>query len=71
MTKLKPNSRMCVFLGYGESGEMSYWLWDPKPRKVLQSNDMFFNEAKFHYQPQKVEGFRRIIQSEDGPSSGQ
>ena len=28
--KLAPNSKKCVFLGYGEPGEMGYRLWDPE-----------------------------------------
>ena len=44
--KLEPKSRKCIFLGYGESGEMGYRLWDPESKKVLCSNDVYFNEAK-------------------------
>ena len=28
-TKLDPKSYRCIFLGYGDSGEMGYRLWDP------------------------------------------
>ncbi|MCO5573789.1 hypothetical protein L7F22_027563 [Adiantum nelumboides] len=45
--KLEPKSRKCIFPGYGESSEMDYRLWDPESRKVLCSNDVYFNEAKF------------------------
>ena len=38
--KLEPKSRKCIFLGYGESGEMGYRLWDPESRKILHSNDV-------------------------------
>ena len=28
--KLQPKSKKCIFLGYGESGEMGFRLWDPE-----------------------------------------
>ena len=67
--KLEPKSRKCIFMGYGESGEMGYRLWDPESRKILRSNDVYFNEAKFHAKPEKVEEIRRVIFQEDGPST--
>ncbi|MCO5551146.1 hypothetical protein L7F22_004643 [Adiantum nelumboides] len=44
--KLEPKSRKYIFLSYGDSGEMGYRLWDPESRKVVGSNDVYFNEAK-------------------------
>ena len=67
--KLEPKSRKCIFLGYGESGEMGYRLWDPESRKILCSNDVYFNEAKFHPKPEKVEEIRRVVFREDEPSA--
>ena len=67
--KLEPKSRKCIFLGYGESGEMGYRLWDPESRKVLRSNDVYFNEAKFHAKPKKTEEVKRVVFREDGPST--
>ena len=67
--KLEPKSRKCIFLGYGESGEMGYRLWDPESRKILRSNDVYFNEVKFHAKPEKVEEIRRVVFREDEPSA--
>ncbi|MCO5574034.1 hypothetical protein L7F22_027812 [Adiantum nelumboides] len=67
--KLEPKSRKCIYLGYGESGEISYRLWDPESRKVLCSNDVYFNEAKFHAKLEKIEEIRRLMFREDGTSS--
>ncbi|MCO5602280.1 hypothetical protein L7F22_056409 [Adiantum nelumboides] len=67
--KLEPKSRKCIFLGYGESGEMGYRLWDPESKKVFCSNDVYFNEAKFHAKLEKIEEIRRVVFREDGPSS--
>ena len=67
--KLEPKSRKCIFLGYGESGEMGYRLWDPESRTLLCSNDVYFNEAKFHAKPKKVEEIKRVVFKEDGPSA--
>ena len=49
--------------------KMGYRLWDPKSRKVLRSNDVYFNQAKFHAKPEKTEEIKRVIFSEDGPSA--
>ncbi|MCO5591037.1 hypothetical protein L7F22_045013 [Adiantum nelumboides] len=37
-TKLDPKSCKCIFLGYGEDGEMGYRLWEPAKRKVGKEN---------------------------------
>ena len=66
--KLEPKSKKCIFLGYGESGEMGYRLWDPEYRKVIRSNDVYFNEAKFHEKLEKTKEIRRVIFQEDGSS---
>ena len=47
-SKLEPKSRKCIFMGYGESGEMGYRLWDPEARKIVRSSDVIFNEKKMH-----------------------
>ena len=49
--KLEPKGRKCILLSYAESEEMGYWLWDTESRKVICSNDVYFNEAKFHAKP--------------------
>ena len=46
---------------------MGYRLWDPKSQKVICSNDVYFNEAKFHAKPKKVEEIKRVVCIEDGP----
>ncbi|RYA47095.1 hypothetical protein DD606_23800, partial [Enterobacter cloacae complex sp. GF14B] len=66
--KLEPKSRKCIFLGYGNSGEMGYRLWDPESRKVVRSNDVHFNESKYHSKPERVEEIRRVVFQEDGPA---
>ena len=33
--KLEIKSKKCIFLGYGESGEMGFRLWDQKARKIV------------------------------------
>ena len=66
--KLEPKSRKCIFLGYGDSGEMGYRLWDPESRKVIRSNDVHFYEAKYHSKPEKVEEIRRVVFQEDEPT---
>ena len=40
-SKLEPNSRKCIFMGYGESGEMGYRLWDREARKIVHSTMLF------------------------------
>ena len=67
--KLEPKSRKCIFLGYGESGEMGYRLWDHELRKIFYSNDVYFNKAKFHAKPKKVEEIRRVVFREGEPSA--
>ena len=48
---------------------MGYRLWDPESRTLLCSNDVYFNEAKFHAKPEKVEEIKRVVFKEDGPSA--
>ena len=61
--KLAPKSKKCIFLGYGESGEMGFRLWDPEARKIVRSNDVFFNEKKMHKKPvQTVEICKVVFQ---------
>ena len=48
---------------------MGYWLWDPESRKVIHSNDVYFNEAKFHAKPEKTDEVIRVVFKEDGPST--
>ncbi|MCO5555187.1 hypothetical protein L7F22_008730 [Adiantum nelumboides] len=62
---LEPKSSKCIFLGYGEDGEMGYRLWDPALRKIIHSNDVIFNENCMHKQPTKVEEVRRVVFRED------
>ena len=64
--KLAPKSKKCIFLGYGEPGEMGFHLWDPESRKVLRSSDVYFNEDKMHKRPIKTVEIRRVVFQEDG-----
>ena len=64
-SKLDPKSIKCIFLGYGDSGEMGYRLWDPQPRKIVRSHDVVFHEDKMHRQPEKVVEICRVIFQEE------
>ena len=59
--KLEPKSRKCIFLGYGEFGEMGYQLWDAESRKVVCSNDVYFNEAKFYAKPERLKKLEELF----------
>ena len=63
---MAPKSKKCVFLGYGEPGEMGYRLWDPEARKIVRSNDVFFNEDKIHKKPIKIVEICSVVFQEDG-----
>ena len=64
--KLAPQSKKCIFLGYGEPGEMGFMLWDPKAKKIVCSHSVFFNEEKMHKKLVKTVEVRRVIFQEDG-----
>ena len=64
--KLAPKSKKCIFLGYGEPGEMGFRLWDPEAKKIVRSHSVFFNEEKMHKKPVKTVEVRRVIFQEDG-----
>ncbi|MCO5612058.1 hypothetical protein L7F22_066320 [Adiantum nelumboides] len=49
--------------------KMGHIFWDLESRKVLRSNDVYFNEANFHAKPENIEEIRRVVFKEDGPSS--
>ena len=66
-SKLDPNSRKCIFLGYGDNGEMGYRLWDPEFHKIVSSNDVIFREDRMQKQPINTIGVRRVIFEEKGP----
>ena len=59
--KLAPKLKKYVFLGYGASGKMGYRLWDLETRKIVRSNDIYFNEEKmpFFYTRNLESGFSR------------
>ena len=52
--KLAPKSKKCIFLGYGDSGEMGCHLWEPESSRIMHSNDVYFNEEKLHKNPTPV-----------------
>ena len=55
-------------MGYGESGEMGYRLWDPETKKIIRSHDVVFNEKKIHKTPIKhVEMCRVTFQDVNPP----
>ena len=41
-------------------------LWDPEARKIIRSNDVFFDEEKMHKKPVKRIKICRVIFQEDG-----
>ena len=63
---MAPKSKKCVFLGYGKPGKMGFCLWVPESKKILCSNDVYFNEDKMHKKPIKAVKVRRVIFQEDG-----
>ena len=66
-SKLDPKSYRCIFLGYGDNGEMGYRLWDPESHKIVRSNDVIFREDRMQKQPINTIGVRRVIFEEEGP----
>ena len=42
-SKLDDKTTPCIFVRYGDK-EFSYWLWDPKKKKVVRSRDIVFFE---------------------------
>ena len=64
--KMAPKSKKCIFLGYGDSGEMGYKLWDPEAKNIICSNDVFFDEERMHKKPIKEIEIRRVVFQEDG-----
>ena len=45
---------------------MGLRLWDPKARKIVCNNDVFFNEEKMHKKPIKIVEIHRVVFQEDG-----
>jgi len=59
--KLDPKSRKCIFMGYGETGEMGYRLWDPESKKIIRSHDVvFFNEKQMHKTTAQDSDMRKV-----------
>ena len=40
-------------------------LWDPEARKIVRSNDVFFNEEKMHKKPAQTVKICRVLFQED------
>ena len=59
--KLAPKSKKCIFLGYGEPGEMGFRSWDPEAREIVRSHSVFFNEKRMHKKLVKTVEVRRVI----------
>ena len=45
---------------------MGYHLSDPKARKMVHSNDVYFNEEMMHKRPIPTIEIRRVVFQEDG-----
>ena len=58
-------SKKCVFLCYEEPSKMGYRLWDLEARKIVCSNDVFFNEDKMHKKHVSTIEICRVIFEED------
>ncbi|MCO5575173.1 hypothetical protein L7F22_028970 [Adiantum nelumboides] len=65
-SKLDPKSSKCIFVGYGDSGEMGYKLYNPETHKIVRSNDVTFSESAMYKAPVKTVEIRRVIFEEDG-----
>ena len=63
---MAPNSKKCVFLGYGKPSEMGFCLWVLESKKILCSTNVYFNEDKMHKKPVEIVEIRRIVFQEDG-----
>jgi len=58
--KLDPKSQKCIFMGYGETREMGYHLWDPESKKIIRSHDVVFNEKLMHKSPVQDSDMRKV-----------
>ena len=45
---------------------MGFRLWVPKARKIICSNDVYFNEENMHTKPIKIVEIHRVVFQEDG-----
>ena len=45
---------------------MGYRLWDPEARKIVRSNDVYFNEGKMCKKPIPTMEIHRVVFQEDG-----
>ena len=68
--KLQPKSKKCVFLGYGESGEMGFRLWDPEARRIVRSHSVFFDENKMQTKLVKSMAAKRVVFQDSEPVQG-
>jgi len=59
-------SHKCIFLGYGDSGEMGYRLWDPVNGKIIRSNDVIFDETCMYKEPARQQEPGRVIFDDEG-----
>lgn len=58
--KLTQKSKKCIFLGYCDCSKMGYHLWDLEAKKVIESNDVYFNKDKMHKKPIPTEDITRV-----------
>ncbi|MCO5556599.1 hypothetical protein L7F22_010150 [Adiantum nelumboides] len=65
-SKLDPKSSKCIFVGYGDNGEMGYRLYNHETHKIVHSNDVTFSESAMYKALVKTVEIRRVIFEEDG-----
>ena len=59
------SDQQCIFLGYGESGEMGFGLWDPEAKKIVCSHSVLFDKKKVHTKPINTVEIKRVFFQED------
>ena len=60
-SKLDAKSKLCYFVGYGDS-ELGYHLWNDQDRKIVRRKDVVFNEAILYKdRTSKSEGKKPVV----------
>ena len=64
--KLEPKSWEGMLCDFNEDEALSYWVWNPKPRKVVESRNVTFIETPPHLipQPTRLSSLRELPPAE-------